>query len=213
MANRGSKIIILFLVASALIFAFIPPEEQLGSWIRLIILHGILSLTGLYTIYAAGILGVLYLFTKQKSVGLWSREIGLNSVLLWFVGTVLSLISMQVAWGGLLWNEPHTITALTMVVLGAGKEYLARSGGGKLRSFALANAGYAAAVLAIRQAMATGMHPDNPIGTSESLAIRLLPLLFLGITLAAMMELTRWRLKQAANGAVIKGGHGNEDNS
>lgn len=199
MANRGLKIIILFLVTSAIIFALIPPEEQLGSWIRLIILHGILSLVGLIAIYAAGILGVVYLITKQRSVGLWSREIGFNSILLWFVGTALSLLSMRVAWGGMLWNEPYMVAAVTMVLLGAGKEYLARSGGGKLRSFALANLTFAAAMLTIREMVVTVMHPANPIGTSESLAIRLLPLFFLGITIVAMVELTRWRLQQSAN--------------
>lgn len=199
MANRGLKIVVLFFATSVLIFSFIPPEQQLGGWIRLVILHGMLSMVGLATIFAAGILGVAYLLTKQKNIGLWSREIGLNSVLFWFIGTALSLVSMQVAWGGLLWNEPYTVAALTMVVLGAGKEYLVRSGGGKLQSFALANIGYAAAVLVIRQRMVSVMHPENPIGTSESLAIRFLPFLFLGLTVLVMVELTRWRLKQGVN--------------
>jgi hypothetical protein len=199
MVNRGLKIIILFLVVSAVIFAFIPPEEQLGGWIRLIILHGILSLTGLYTIYAAGILGAIYLVTKKRSAGLWSREIGYNAILLWFIGTALSLVSMRVAWGGMLWNEPYSVAALTMALLGAGKEYLVRSSGGKLRSFAFANMVFAAAMLAIRQTVVTVMHPANPIGSSDSPAIRLLPLLFLIITLATVTELTRWRLKQSGN--------------
>ncbi len=198
MANRGLKIIVLFLVTSAVILAFIPPEEQLGSWIRLIILHGILSLVGLIAIYAAGVLGIVHLVTKQRSVGLWSREIGLSAIVLWFIGTALSFVSMRVAWGGMLWNEPHMIAAVTMALLGAGKEYLVRSSGGKLRSFALANLTFAAAMLVIRQVIVTVMHPVNPIGTSDSLAIRLLPLLFLIITMAAMVELTRWRLQQSA---------------
>ncbi|GFP24172.1 hypothetical protein HKBW3S09_01638 [Candidatus Hakubella thermalkaliphila] len=82
MTKRRLKIIVLFLAASALIFAFIPSEEQLGSWIRLIILHGILSLTGLVTIYATGVLGIIYLVTNNRSAGLWSREIGYNAILL-----------------------------------------------------------------------------------------------------------------------------------
>lgn len=199
MAKRRLKIGILYLAVSVVIFAFIPPEEQLGSWIRLIILHGILSLTGLFSIYAAGILGVIYLVTNKRSAGLWSREIGYNAILLWFAGTALSLVSMRVAWGGMLWNEPYTVAAITMVLLGIGKEYLVRSSGRKLRSFAFANLIFAAAMLAIRQTVVTVMHPVNPIGSSDSLAIRLLPLLFFIITLATMIELTRGRLQQSAS--------------
>ncbi|MBS4006807.1 MAG: hypothetical protein KGZ45_00025 [Clostridium sp.] len=197
MANRRLKIIVLFLAVSVVVFAFIPPEEQLGGWIRLIILHGILSFTGLYTIYAAGILGAIYLLTNKKSAGLWSRELGYHAVLLWFVGTALSLVSMRVAWGGMMWNEPYSVAALTMALLGIGKEYLARSSGGKLRGFAFANLFFAAAMLAIRQAVVPVMHPVNPIGSSDSAAIRLLPLLFFIITLATLIELIRLRLQQS----------------
>ncbi|MDW7682854.1 MAG: hypothetical protein SCK29_01895 [Bacillota bacterium] len=199
MRNRGAIIILIFLAVNALVLSFIPPVQQLGSWIRLIIFHGILSIAGLYTIYAAGILGVLYLVLGNKGFGRWSGELGLISVVVWLVGTLLSFVSMQVAWGGLMWTEPRTIAAVTIVVLGLGKEYLVRSGGGKIKTFAMANLGFAAAVLLIRQTLEFVMHPDNPIGTSDSAVIRLLPMVMLGFTLLAIAQFCRWRLAQRIN--------------
>ena len=199
MTKRGALIILLFLAVSFVVLSFIPAEQQLGTFIRVIIFHGILSIAGLYTIYASGLLGVLYLATGNKAFARWSRELGLISVVVWLVGTLLSFVSMQVAWGGLMWTEPRTIAAVTMVVLGAGKEYLVRSGGGRLNAFAWANIGFAAAVLLIRQTLEFVMHPENPIGTSDSLMIRLMPMVMLGFTLLAIAEFARTRLTDGFN--------------
>lgn len=196
MKNRGLGIIVVFLAVSAVILSFIPPVQQLGSLIRLVIFHGVLSMAGLYAIYAAGILGVIHLLTKSDWSGHWTREIGVNAVVLWFVGTALSFVSMQAAWGGMLWTEPATISAVTMVMLGAGKEYLVRSNGGKAQHFAVANAIYAAAMFTIRLTMEFVMHPENPTGASDSLIIRFAPIAFQIVTLAATVEFARWRVSQ-----------------
>jgi hypothetical protein len=91
-----------------------------------------------------------------------------------------------------MWNEPRTVAALTMLVLGAGKELLVR--GGSLRLKASAAMAFAAAVLLIRSNLTRVMHPDNPIAASESLTVKIFPLLLLLVTLATLFEFTRRRL-------------------
>jgi hypothetical protein len=198
MKNRGAIIVLIYLAVTVFILAFIPPVEQLGNWIKLIIFHGILSVTALYAIYAAGLLGFFYLVTKKEALGHWSREVGMMSVVVWSVGTLLSFVSMQVAWGGMMW-EPRTIAAITIVALGVGKEYLVRNNGFKTRFFALANVGYAVAVYTIRQTTVYIMHPENPTAQSDSILIRFLPWVMILFTALAIAELTRWRLAQRVN--------------
>lgn len=195
--NRGWKIILLFLAASAVLLLFSPAEQTLGGKIRLVYFHVTISMAGLISIYVAGGLGLGYLAAGKKSLGRWSAELGQWAVAVWFVGVILSIVAMQVVWGGLFWTEPLTVAALTVLVLGAGKEYLVR--GGSLRLKALANVGFALAVLLVRSNMTRVMHPINPITASDSLAIKLFPTLMLLVALAAIFEFTRWRL-------MLKGG-------
>ena len=201
MKFKGVFIIVLYLILSAVVLSFIPPVQQLGTAIRLIIFHGMLSMAGLYINYVAGILGILFLITQREALARWSEKLGLYFVVIWIVGTALSFVSMQVAWGGVVY-EPLTIAALTIIALGVGKEYLVRSNGGNLKSFAIANTVFASAVVFLRitlsyvQSRGVVMHPDNPIGTSDSAIIRYLPLVFLALTLLAIFEYTRWSLQQ-----------------
>ena len=125
MMNRGTAIILIFLIISAVLLLFAPAEQTLGQWIKLIYFHGTLSYAGLYAFYASALLGFAYLVSTRTPLGQWSQEIGLWAVVVWFVSVALSLVSMQVVWGGLYWAEPRTIAAITMLVLGTGKEVIA----------------------------------------------------------------------------------------
>lgn len=69
MKNRGALIILSYLIVSYIFLSFIPPVQQLGSWIRLIVFHGKLSQAGLYLIYITGILGVAYLLSGKETLG------------------------------------------------------------------------------------------------------------------------------------------------
>ncbi|MBS4032391.1 MAG: hypothetical protein KGZ63_13365 [Clostridiales bacterium] len=202
MMNRGTAIILIFLVISAVLLWFAPAEQTLGQWIKLIYFHGTLSYAGLYAFYAAALLGLAYLVSSHTPLGLWSWEIGLWAVVVWFVSVALSLVSMQVVWGGLFWAEPRTIAAITMLVLGVGKEAIASGGSLKLKSGA--NIAFAAAVLLIRRNMGMVMHPDNPIGASDSVAVKVFPLLLLILTIVTIIEFSRWRLSQSSNKGMVR---------
>jgi hypothetical protein len=190
--NRGFYIILLFVAASAILLWFAPAEQVLGQWIKLIYLHVTMSYAGLYTFYLAAIFGMAHLITSRDSPGIWSLELGRSALVLWFISLLLSLVSMQVAWGGLLWREPMTIAAVTILVLGLGKEFISRGGTLKLRS--AANIVFAIAVLFIRSNQGRMMHPDNPIRGADSAIIRVLPVILFVLTMAAMFEFIRWRI-------------------
>ncbi len=200
--KRGLIIILLFIVLSAVVLWLAPAEQVLGQWVKLIYLHASMSYAGLYTFYAAALLGAAYMVTYRTAFGLWSRELGRSALVLWLVSLLLSLISMQVVWGGLLWREPMTIAAITILLLGFGKEIICR--GGTIRLSSAANIVFAAAVFLIRSGQGRLMHPDNPIRAADDNIIKILPVLLLVLTMAALFEYTRWRLKNRRNGYNFK---------
>lgn len=191
MKNRGTAVIVIYLAASIILLWLAPAEQTLGQWIKVIYFHVALSYAGIYAIYAAGILGVVYLLTGRTAYGRWSGEIGRSAIFIWFISVVLSLVSMLV-WGGLFWAEPRTIAALTMLVIGVGKEGITLRENLKFR--AAANIAFALAVLFIRSNLTRVMHPDSPIRASESLLVKAVPVLLLLFTLAVLIEITRRRL-------------------
>lgn len=195
MKNRGLLIVIAFSSVCALLLWLAPAEQTLGQWAKLIYLHSALSYAGLYAFYASGALGLAYLFSKSGFCGAWSGELGRPALFVWFFAVALSLLAMQVAWGGLFLREPRTLFAVTVLGFGAGKEIILSSAGLKLK--AGANAAFAAAVLLVMRRLPFVMHPVNPIRGSDSLVIKVYALLLLLAALAALVEFTRRRLARA----------------
>lgn len=185
---KGWKIIVIYLVFAAVLLYLAPAEQTLGQWVKLIYFHGMLSYASIYAFYASGVLGAANLLLNKPAMGLWSGQLGTISVWAWVVSFLLSLVSMQVAWGGLMWTEPRTLVALFIVVLGIGKEILSYNGGTRLKS--AANLVFAVAVVALRLNMGRVMHPENPIGAADSAAIRLFPYILLAATLLMFVALT-----------------------
>ncbi|MBS4023758.1 MAG: hypothetical protein KGZ79_15285 [Dethiobacter sp.] len=200
--KRGLYIILLFIAVSTILLWIAPAEQTLGKLIKLIYVHMAMSYISLYTFYAAAALGAVHMATSQVAFGLWSRELGWSALILWFVSFLLSLVSMQVIWGGLVWREPMTIAAVTILILGIGKEVVCRGGTLKLRS--AANIVFAAAILVIRSNSGRLMHPDNPIRGSDSVLIRILPVILLVLAMAALFEFTRWRLRNVQKSETVK---------
>ncbi|UNC92274.1 hypothetical protein [Candidatus Contubernalis alkaliaceticus] len=194
MKNRGITIILIFSGVTLLLLWLAPAEKTLGQWVKLIYFHSTLSYTGIYTFYAAGILGLLYASLRINFLGDWSLELGRSGLLIWAVSIVLSLISMQVIWGGLLLNEPRTIASIVLLGIGLGKEIAFSQFNTLIKS--LSNTVFALIVFLILSNLTRIMHPDNPIRSSHSMAIRIYPFLLLVCTLAALFEFTRWRLSQ-----------------
>lgn len=197
MSAKSRIIIVVYLVVAAVLLYLAPAEQTLGQKVKLIYFHGMLSNASLYAIYAAGLLGAAHLIFNKTTPGLWSWQVGMISVVTWVIAFALSLVAMQVAWGGLFWSEPRTVVALFIVVLGVGKEILTLNGGTKLK--AAANLVFAAAVLALRLNLGRVMHPDNPIGAADSLAIRLFPALLLAATLVMVAALAYTRVTEILN--------------
>lgn len=156
-------------VAAAVLVFTTPPDVKLGAMLRLVLFHGASTWVNLGTFTLAGVLGfgTLLGVTRLVPYGEAFRWISLP---LWGVNTVLGLVSMQLIWGGILWDEPRL--AMTFYVLAASVIVVAVQlifGLPKLSALfdALLAAGLWTAVLVLPNLF----HPDSPVFNSDNLRI------------------------------------------
>ncbi len=187
----------LLLVTLALIFiviALVPPEQSLGSSLWLILLHGAWVWAGLLIFAAAAFTGLAALLTRWTGWQAWSRALGLTGLGFWLTYLPMSLLVMQVGWGGLFFDEPRWRIPFTFAVVGT----LLQLGLFLLDHARLASLGnllFGAALWARLFTVGNVLHPDSPVGQSGSIHIQaafgaLLALaVFLGLQIA-------WRLQK-----------------
>ena len=160
--------LVLLLAAAALA----PLENTLGGNIRLVYLHGAWVWAGLGSFAAAAISGLLGLIFHSQKWHRWSRAFGLTGLAVWLTYLPMSLLVMQMNWGGLYFDEPRWripfTFAVTGVLLQAGLWLL-----GKPVVTSLANSLFAAALFRGLFGAENVMHPDSPVFTSPSTTIRL----------------------------------------
>lgn len=110
-------------VAAAVMTALIPREEKLGELIKLVIFHGASTWVNLGTFTIAALLGLAFVVTGSAALSRWGSSFRYVSLGMWALNTVLGVISMRLAWGGFLWEEPRM--RMTFYILGGALAVLA----------------------------------------------------------------------------------------
>jgi hypothetical protein len=163
----ASSLVLLLTVTS-----FAPLEYTLGEKIRLVYLHGVWVWAGLGSFAAAALSGIIGLIFRSKKWHRWSRAFGWTAMAVWLTYLPMSLLVMQMNWGGLYFDEPRWripfTFAVTGVLLQAGLWLL-----GKPPVTSLANCLFAAALFLGLFGAENVMHPDSPVFNSPSVNIRL----------------------------------------
>jgi hypothetical protein len=161
------------LVAIIALLVWISPAEQtLGDVVKLIYLHGALARTGLVTFGAAGLLGLVALVVPRLALAAWSDAAGKAALAVWIVYSLSSMISTYMAWGVLIaWNEPRVVAStqvLTAALLIAAVNHFVDHP----RFTATTNLILGGLAWWLTQRAAVIRHPLNPIGESDSAAIK-----------------------------------------
>ena len=145
-----------------------PPEQTLGSVIKVIFLHGALVRVGLLSFAAAGILSLAYLFMRKPSLYLWAIAAQKSAVLLWILYTLTSMISTQLSWGEwIAWEEPRVRASFHVLWFSAACLLLGLWMGH--RTFAaFANLLVTTVAWILIRGASIIRHPFDPIGTSGS---------------------------------------------
>jgi hypothetical protein len=188
------------LVALGLVARFGPLEKSLGTNIRLIYLHGAWVWTGMGAFALSALAGLAGLILRRSRWHTWSRALGYTGMTYWLTYLPMSLLMMQLNWGGFFFAEPRWKIPFSFAVIGL----LLQAGLWLIRQPALtsvANLIFGIALLWSLRNIASVLHPDSPILTSDSNNIRLFFLLLLAFSVIAAAQIAnlwhRWASRQA----------------
>lgn len=175
--------------AMASVLWFAPEDRTLGAHSKLVYFHGALIVASLLLYASSGVLALLFLARRdgrffRAAGGSWLAAVATNAISL-----PAGLYAAKVIWGGILWSEPRVLANVGIFftsLLVSGVALISANRRGVALLYAVAATLFG---IIIRQAGRV-MHPDNPIGRSDSWGIRLsfaaLLLLVLALTAEAL---------------------------
>lgn len=189
---------ILTLFLLALVTAFAPLERTLGANIRLVYFHGAWVWAGKAAFGAAalaGLGGLIFRHWKKPAwagrLPAWALAFGRTGLFVWATYLPMSLLVMQLNWGGLFLDEPRFQVPLTFGVVGL----LLHAGFFLINQPDLVCLGSLAFGIALWAALGNVsniLHPDSPILTSDSLRIQLFFGALVALSLLAVWQIARW---------------------
>ena len=120
MFKRFSPLSLFFLtlIMIAVMAAFGPEEQSLGSNVRIVYLHGAWVLAAELAFAAAALTGLLALILRREGLHRWSAALGRAGIVFWVSYLPLSLWAMEANWNGLFLAEPRFRLALTFAMVG-----------------------------------------------------------------------------------------------
>ncbi len=174
---------LLFAALWLLLLLLTPPERTLGTIIRWVFAHGSLTQAAVYVFLGAALLAAGYLLGHDNLLG-WMMTLGGIAFGLWILGFLISMIPAKMAWGVLVdFGEPRT--QMTLRVIAVGVVFLVLVWWIHQPKFtAIALIIFAFVLLFLVRSTSLIRHPANPVGESPD---RILPLIYLGITLSAVL--------------------------
>jgi hypothetical protein len=163
----------LFLVSLCFLFVlyFSPEEKTLGAGIKSVYAHVALIWTGMLGILIAGVLGIaLAIFNRQK-IYAWMMAIGWVTLGVLILSAIVSLIAQIINWNGIFWDEPRSVvqfqTLAAFIIALIASQWLPW-----LRVRGLVVGVTVVVILTVIRIAPLVLHPENPIGTSNSSGIQ-----------------------------------------
>jgi hypothetical protein len=196
MSKFKSPLLLFFvtLIVIGLAALFGPEEQNLGSNVRIVYLHGAWVITAELAFALSALAGLLAALARRDLFHALSAALGRTGIVFWVTYLPLSMLAMQSNWNGLFLSEPRFRLALTFAVVGV----LLQVGLWMLNQKWLTSLTNLAYFIALRVVFSTAeniMHPPpSPIFNSGNYAIIGF---FLGLNLLTWVAgyfLTRWFL-------------------
>lgn len=184
---------LIITLALIVLAAFLAPiEKTLGANIRLIYVHAAWVWAGKLAFGLSAISGLLALILpRRESLAHLSRSIAYTALFFWLTYLPMSLIVMQVNWGGFFfdeprWRQPFLLGVIAILVQAAVWFF------NNNRVTALANLIFGVVLWWQLGGAENVLHPDNPIGASGSSAIMGSYTLILILTLILGAQIALW---------------------
>jgi hypothetical protein len=179
MMSRETWVLLALLPLIVLVTLFGPREQSLGAVARIVYIHGALVWVAMLTFGVAGLLGLTGVLA---TVGLapalarlhsWSRAAGRVALLFWVGYLPLSMWAAHAAWGHVFLEDPSFQNAFRILAVALVAQVIIWLRPGPSWLAGLVNAGVALFMLLQLASAQKLMHPQSPIGDSNSLLIQL----------------------------------------
>ncbi|MCA9971543.1 MAG: hypothetical protein KC425_15070 [Anaerolineales bacterium] len=161
----------LVALLAALLLWRAPAEQTLGSGIKIVYLHVALIWVGMAGIALSGLLGLATAVFPRPRLAAWLHAASWTAFAFYAAGAVVSLAAEIVNWGAIFWQEPRTAAILQVLAVAV---IVQVTHGWPLdaRLKGTLHAALAGFMLWATTRAGLVLHPDNPIGSSSSAAIR-----------------------------------------
>lgn len=189
-AGRLAALLLTFAVI-AVVTALGPTEKTLGANIRLITLHGAWVWTGKIAFALAALTGLLRLVTRRVVWTDWSLALGRTGLFFWLTYLPMSLLMMQLNWGGFFFDEPRWQVPFSFGVV-AVLVQVALALFSQPDLTALGNLLFGAALWWKLGLTENVLHPDSPIFQGGAFTIQMFFIVLLALSLLVLVQLALW---------------------
>lgn len=168
------KLLILLICSMLFIVVlYISPEEKtMGPGIKSVYAHVALIWTGLLGMAIAALLGIALVIWGRPALNAWMQTIGWVTLGVLVLSAVVSMIAQIINWNGIFWDEPRSVaqfqTLAAFIIALVVNQWLPWA---RVRGAVMAVA--VAVILFVIRVAPLVLHPENPIGTSNSSAIQI----------------------------------------
>ncbi len=179
--SRKTKIFALNLglfLCGLLLVWLSPSEETLGSLVKLVYVHAAVVYAAFFSFMVAGILGTAYIITSKERIYDWLRAFQRTAFLFWVIYFLSSIVLTYLAWGGVGWMEPRFQLAIQILVV-ASIVFLLSLWIDRPKINAFLNAVLFLTIFYLTSTVQRILHPSNPIGQSNSFAMKFYAILVL----------------------------------
>jgi hypothetical protein len=190
-ASPLSMLVVLAVVIAAALSG--PSDRLLGGNLGLILLHGSWVWTGMLLFAASALVGLAAVLAGRARLHVGSLALARTGLAFWLTYLPMSLLVMQMNWGGLFFDEPRWripfTFAVVSVLLQVGLLLIDRP------VFAsTANILFGAALWYSLRSANTVLHPESPIPQSgATIQLFFLLLMALALLLAAQLAAFQYR--------------------
>ena len=191
----GSRENIPLLVALAVVvtvaLAFMAPAEAtLGQAAKLVYVHAALMWVAFGVLTWGGLAAAGFLVARRQRLLGWSAGLIGAGITLFVMTGLLGMATAVITWGGVFWGEPRLKMLFGLLIVGGLTLIVGRLGNDSARS--AANIFFSAVAWFLLFRTERVIHPVSPIFSSDSLAIKIFPLLITASLAFAALQLVRY---------------------
>lgn len=188
----GREIVIVTCLLAVLFILswFSPADRTLGNAVKLVYLHGAVVWGSLLMFALAGLLGLAGIFRGGGKTTRLAFAAAETAVVFWLVHVLLSVIVTWWSWGGVYWQEPRFQMAL--VVMAISVLFFPAILLFQTRLITnLISLAMGAIVYGLLVTSGKVMHPQNPIGSSDALSVKVFFTAIVVVVVAASIQYFR----------------------